>query len=120
MPILKVNGVSLDRLKATMALASEKTAVGWAIDKEKSRFILFKYESADKMTPFPTPLSMDRCAEMIWEWLQSEDVTYPPQPDHDGDNEEGWLCYNDSWGEIDGWGYQSFLAVEPHWIIIGK
>jgi len=116
-PVLKINGISLDRLKIALTLSSEDTATGYSIDKDNGRFILYRYTSSDAMIPFPTPLSMNRCAELIWDWLQSSE--YPREPDHDGDNKKGWLCYTEGWGHVNH-DYRAFIAVEASWIMYGK
>lgn len=114
--VLKVSGESLDRLKVVMGLTGNREAKGFATDDEKG--IVFFWADHEKMTPFPTPLGMDRCAEIASDWL--EKATYGKQPDHDGDNEKGWLCYRDGWGHIDTFGWQAFIAVKPLWMMYGK
>jgi hypothetical protein len=115
-PVIRVNGTSLERLKYAMHLGHGFEAQGFLIKDEKLAFA--RYPSAPEMTPFPTELGPDRCADMAWDWLQKSE--YPRQPDHDGDNKKGWLLRTDGWGEVDGFGYQYFIAVEPMWIMFGK
>ena len=117
-PVLKVNGISLDRLRYAMNLASGFPAYGYKIDTNRGWLVFMKYASAPDMTAFPVPLNAERCAEIAFEWLKAQ--PYPTQPDHDGDNEQGWLLWNDGWGQIEGHGYHSFVAVCPTWIIFGK
>ncbi|MEY8801939.1 hypothetical protein AB9K35_16645 [Leisingera sp. XS_AS12] len=117
-PVLRVNGISLERMRHAMKLASGFPAHGYKIDKERGWLVFMKYSSAPGMTAFPVPLEADRCAEIAFDWLQAQ--TYPAQPDHDGDNKEGWLLWNDGWGQVDGHGYHSFCAVRPTWIMFGK
>jgi len=116
-PILKVNGYSVERLQTAMALSDGFPAKGYAIDKELNRIVLFQYDH-DSCVAFPAPLEADQCAKLVFAWL--EGATYPSQPDHDGDNEKGWLCHTEAWGHVEPFGYTAFLAVEPHWIQHGK
>jgi hypothetical protein len=115
-PILNVNGEDLERLKAVFGLARYDTALGYGIQNGR---IAFFWTQHDKMIPFPAKLSMDRCAELAFDWLQSG-ATYPSEPGHDGDNHKGWRCFTEGWGHIEPFGYPAFLAVEPHWIMYGK
>src|SRR5580765_1336955 len=50
---------------------------------------LFLYTAPNKdATTLPSPVGPAVIAEIAWTWL--EKAPYPPQPDHDGDNERGW------------------------------
>lgn len=113
--ILRVSGESLERLKTVIGLTSAK-AVGYTVDDEKG--IIFYRYPRDAMTPFPSELSADRCAEIAYDWLTTK-AKYGKKPDHDGDNEPGWLCYCDGWGWVDGFD-GSFVAVKPMWMMYGK
>lgn len=115
-PVIRVNGTSIDRLKYAMELGQGFDAYGFC--EHEGTLAFARYDSAPDMTPFPTELGPERCAEMAWDWLQKAE--YPSQPDHDGDNEKGWLLRTDGWGHIDGLGYHYFIAVEPMWIMFGK
>lgn len=118
-PVMKINGRSLERLKSVFNLVHGFPAYGYAVAPGPHQYmVFFKYENTENMTPFPTKLSADRCAEIAFEWLSQQQ--YPQEPDHDGHNEEGWLVWNDGWGQIDGYGYSSFIAIEPMWIMFGK
>ncbi|QDP55317.1 MAG: hypothetical protein Tp176DCM1853251_1 [Prokaryotic dsDNA virus sp.] len=117
-PVLQVNGISLERMRYAMRLAYGFPAHGFRIDKERGWLVFLKYESSPNMTAFPVPLDADRCADIAFDWLKAQ--PYPSEPDHDGDNEKGWLIWKDSWGKIEGHDYHSFLGVRPAWIIFGK
>jgi hypothetical protein len=117
-PIIRINGIGLDRLKYSMKLATGFPAHGYITDAEKGLMVLFKYPSAPNMMPFPAPLDAARSAELMWDWLKAAD--YPSEPDHDGDNKKGWIIWNDGWDQVDGYGYQSFIAIKPTWIMFGK
>lgn len=114
-PIVNVNGETLERLKVAMSFF-DSVAIGYAIDQEKG-LVFFKADGKD-MTPLPGPMDLDACAEIAFEWLKC--AHYGDQPDHDGDNEKGWRCYCDDWGHIDKFGWRTFMAVQPMWIMYGK
>ena len=115
--ILKINGENLTSLKQAMQIVDPKMATGYVKDKNKG-LVFFDY-GHEKMIPFPSKLSMTECANLAYRWLEDEAV-YPNEPDHDGHNNKGWLVYCDGWGYIDGYSFGSFLAVLPHWLMIGK
>ena len=124
-PILNVNGESLARLKMALALADDYAGEGPNHRPQKvlgyadsaGRLVFYQYADA-KMTPFPSPISLDRAAEIAFDWLASQN--YGPEPDHDGDNNKGWRAFRDEWGHIDGHGHASFVAIEPMWMEYGK
>ena len=115
--VLKISGEELPRLKIAMNLSSQQKAKGYAVHPDKG--IVFFWADHKDMIPFPTPLDMDRCAEIAYAWL-IEEADYGRQPDHDGDNERGWLLYCDGWGHIDLYGWKAFVAVKPMWLMFGK
>ncbi len=117
--IIKVDGQGLERLKVVMSLFDRETAAGYTITDD-NRMVFFQYEKYEKMTAFPVPISLDRCAELAFEWVNSKKCDHGLPIDHDGDSEKGWLCYCDGWGRIDGFDYHSFMAVRPFWQHYGK
>ncbi len=125
-PIFKINGGGLDRLKAALALAtnypesSKGTALGFVVDKDGGRMVIFWAEHPD-MTPFPTKLSTEHYAEIVYAWLRGG-ATPPTNSLDDCDVSEtlGWYCYREGWGHIDGYGWQAFVAIEPTWLWHGK
>lgn len=117
-PVIRVNGISIDRLRYAMKLAQGFPAHGYKIDEEKGHLVFMRYPGAPDAIPFPAPLSAERCAEIAFDWLSAQ--PYPPECDHDGSNKKGWLIWNDKWGQIEGYDYHSFLAVRPEWIMFGN
>ena len=78
-PVLKVNGISLDRLRYAMNLASGFPAYGYKIDTNRGWLVFMKYASAPDMTAFPVPLNAERCAEIAFEWA----IVYLTNPTSD-------------------------------------
>ena len=117
--VFRVNGDSLRELtKAMQLLGDDYTkAIGYLDDKDNG-LVFFRYDS-DLMVPFPSEQSMEDCAIIANNWLDKKAV-YPPEPNHDGDNEKGWLLYCDDWGHIADYGYHAFMAVKPIWCMYGK
>lgn len=116
--ILKVTGESLDRLKIVLSMSDQYRVHGYTIDKDNKRMVLF-WVAHPSATMFPTPMSLDTAASMIYDWIQNG-AEFGKQPDHDGDNEKGWYAYTEGWGRIEDYGYQAFLAIEPRWMMYGK
>jgi hypothetical protein len=127
-PILNVSGEKLGRLKMALALADDGTGEGYdpkfynackviGYANSMGRLVFFKHP-CDHLTLFPTPITLERAAEIAFDWLAQQ--KYGPEPDHDGNNHKGWRVFRDAWGHIDGCGYQSFVAVEPLWMEYGK
>lgn len=115
-PVLRVSGKNIERLKVVLSLTSRQHAIGYHADPSR---ITFFHAEHQLMTRFPTALSLDLCAGIAMDWLKSAAV-FPKEPDHDGDNEEGWLCVTGNWGHVEPFGWQAFVAVEPYWLAYGK
>lgn len=114
--VLRVSGEGEERLKTVLSLFNQSRAKGFFADD--SVFVLF-WTDSEKATPLPSPMPTEQLTPMIMAWLEGR-AHYGPAPDHDGDNERGWLCYHDSWGHIDGFGWQAFAAIRPMWAMYGK
>ena len=80
------------------------------------RLVLFR-ASHSSMVPFPSPMDALQVEPMVRSWL--EQAAYGPQPDHDGDNREGWRVYNEAWSHVAGL-WEAFVAIEPIWLLLGK
>lgn len=113
-------------LTKAMEIAFEGAAGGkaeaYAIDPKKG--LVFLWHKAEPRTVsetivFNLPFKLDAtgAADFAKRWLAEQD--YGQQPDHDGDNGEGWRLYNETWGHVEGYTY-GFVAVKPAWIMYGK
>jgi hypothetical protein len=114
--ILRVSGEGLEKLKVVLSLCDNQKAIGYHAIKEQITFFWSNHEQA---TLFPSPLHLDRVAELASDWLATS-AHYGPAPDHDGDNERGWLCFTQNWGHIEPFGWQAFIAIKPLWLMFGK
>jgi len=114
-PEFIITGDGVERLTATMQLVPNFKAKGWCISK--NRFVMFWAEHQE-MTPFPVLMGPKDCAAIVIHWLK--DADYGSIPDIDGDVIAGWRCYTESWGHIENFGYQAFLAVHPYYTLYGK
>lgn len=124
--IFNVNGDSLDKLIKTLELAfNGKTVYGYKIN-EKLGIILYSYDSSSKkdITKFLIEHTPKQAAEIVFEWLKSDEASKVPcegwdeDADHDGDNELGWRVYTEDWGHVDGdW---NCLAIKPAYMWYGK
>jgi len=110
--VIRVNGKTKERFKKVIDLVDSNTAVGYALDNDGKRLVFYRYES-DKAIPFPFAMDREGIADFAWAWLKQ--VSYPPEPDHDGSNGKGWIVYTNEWGEVEGHGYRSMIAIEPEW-----
>lgn len=124
-PVINVNGSSKERLTVAMSLALKDKAVGWAIDPApKHRMVFFWADPSPAMNPqfnpFPTPINTARMADYAWDWLDSLPKDAWDEPDGDIWLKRGWRVYTDMWGHIEGYHWQSFIAVEPYSLWVGK
>ena len=67
-PILQVNGIRYLRLRHALELAHFENARGWTIREDGLRF----HEVIEEgVVQFPVPLTMNRVADVAWDWLQT-------------------------------------------------
>ena len=116
--IFSVNGEGLERLRRSLALRfiEYRKAIGYA-NPTPGRLVFFWAKHNDAIY-LPAPLDSDAAAALAWEWLKTAE--YPTEPDHDGDNEEGWHAFCEEWGHVSPFGYQAFVAIDAQWMMYGK
>ena len=96
---------------------------GWSVDKGGRRIVLYwsLSDSASSETtvhPLPAPMELEQVAGFVESWLGT--VDYGDAPDTDGSTGKGSRVYCEQWGEIEGHGWGSFVAIEPEWLVYGK
>ncbi len=114
-----ITGASMKKC-LDIAFTYHSKAIGWAERKLKNGKALVLYWSDSNVTginKFPSPLTAEQVEPMILQWLK--DADYGNQPDHDGDNDKGWRVFNEAWGHINS-EWQSFVAIQPIWLMYGK
>lgn len=101
-----------------------RTVKAWSVDKEGRRLVLHwtdgHGESMSRIPVYPLPvaLNLEQVTSFVEAWLES--VDYGPAPSTDGSTGKGSRVYCQSWGQIDGHGWSSFVAIEPEWLVYGK
>jgi hypothetical protein len=95
------------------------TAIGYTSDITHLVFYWVKPDGGNDKYYQPLPFKIDAkfAAEFASKWL--EFVSYPAEPDHDGDNGKGWRVYTEAWGKVDNQ-YQAIVGVKPCWALYGK
>jgi hypothetical protein len=124
--IFNINGEGVEKLIATLKLAVGKgTLAGWMFVKAKG-LVLYSYIGSGNKdaNKFPTPLTAESVAPMVFDWLKSEEAKGVPMEgwdadsDHDGSNELGWRVYTEDWGHVNGeW---NAIAIKPAYMWYGK
>ncbi len=124
--IFNVNGESLEKLVKTLELALDgKTVKGWKIYPDKG-MCLYRYDStSDKsLNLFPTSITASQAAQMVFQWLSTDEAKKIPCKDwdsdahHDGHNKLGWRVYTEDWGHVhDDW---NVVAIKPAYMWYGK
>lgn len=89
---------------------------GWSLDQD--RLVLHWGDHDPRVTALFAPLDIHATELMIKSWLIGRD--YGEAPRTDGSTGKGIHIYNERWGQIEGHGSYSFIAIEPHWVIYGK
>lgn len=112
---LRIICMDLDK-SLELAFSQHGKASGYYADSEQ--LVLF-WTNHDKATPFPAPLKVAEVLPLVRAWLDST-ADYGTYPDIDGDAERSWIVSNDSWGHVDGFGWQAFVRVTPAWALSGK
>ena len=114
----RITGAPLEK-SLDIATSRWKRVVGWSVDKDSKRLILYwtDAETYPDYNPLPAPLSGDHLVGFVKSWLTF--VDYGREPDIDGECGKGWTVYNESWGHVAG-RWQAFVAIEPTWLLYGK
>jgi hypothetical protein len=111
-----------EAFEAALTLFGRREAVGYAfvpVGGTSSKMILYWTPSKRlDYHPFPTPLTMDTLARLVFDWLKKTEPA-EEEPDHDGSNGRGWRIYNEQWRRVDDQ-WEAFAAVEPVWAMYGK
>lgn len=105
-------------LAMQIAFRDHAKAVGYRISKEKGLILYWSKTSVTDLIPFAYDMNCQQATEFVWGWIESN----PPKgerPDHDGDNEKGFIVYTDSWGHVDGQ-WQAFVGIGVIWAMYGK
>ncbi len=68
-------------------------------------------------TAFPWPHDVEAATRCAWGWLENQD--FGEQPDHDGDNGQGFRVFVDPWGQVAGSSY-AVVGVTLAWAMYGK
>jgi len=117
-------------LRVALAVPFETPVFGhrkveaWSVDRDGKRLVLHwtdghgESSSGIPVYPLPAPLELDQVVSLVETWLES--VDYGPAPSTDGSTRKGSRVYCQSWGKIEGHGWESFVAIEPEWIVYGK
>lgn len=134
--VFNVNGKGREMLADTLRLAlfqqggcwpsdKERKAVGYRVHPQKGLILLWTIRPEKGDLKFIAPLGPEALAEMITEWLNTEEAAAIPLTswdadcDHDGHNSKGWRVYCEDWGHVDReWG--AICAVTPAFMWHGK
>lgn len=114
-----MTGVPLEKA-LDIAFGQYSKAVGYRVENDPCRLILYWVARAngDDVIPFPAPMDAEASVMFVKAWLKHT-AKYGSQPDHDGDNKRGCRVYNETWGNV-GRDYRAFVAIEPVWLMYGK
>lgn len=100
-------------------------AQAWSVDMDGKRMVLYWVAAKDgemrdevRVHPLPAPMALEQVASFVESWLAT--VDYGPEPDTDGSTEKSSRVYCQNWGNINGHGWGSFVAIEPEWLVYGK
>ena len=125
--VFDVNGRGQKMLAAAISLAFQQqnddamaSATGYSVDRDVGITLhwLNDGHGVTGVVPFPSRMSADRCADVVWDWLQSKPDVSPGKGqdadiDHDGDNGAGWRV---RLGEV----HTAICAVRPVLLWYGK
>jgi hypothetical protein len=112
----KIELVMDDNFELAMQLAiGHRKTMGYQI--HENCMVLY-WAKSNKMASLPYEMELQDVISFVKGWLNK---TKPnsPQPDHDGDNSQGFRIFNEAWGHVFG-EWQAFIAIQPIWAMYGK
>lgn len=104
----------------------ERKAVGYRVSKTSGLILVWTIRPELGDNKFIAPLGPEALAEMIMEWLKTDEAkktdpkdSWDTDCDHDGHNSEGWRVSCGSWGHVDEqWG--AIVGIRPVFLWHGK
>lgn len=91
--------------------------------KRKTLVLFWTDDESFKPKPSAFPCDMKGAAlfEFVWHWLEDcwEKRAHGQEPDHDGDNGNGWRIFNEDWGHV-AESHYAFVGIQPVWAMYGK
>lgn len=129
--LLNVNGRTKTQLLLALQFAfkdgwdKDQKAVGWSVSDEHGLLLHYIHSNTENYTKFLSPHSPVQCANLIWEWVHSEESNnvklseWCDKIDMDGSLVKGWQLYLGDWGKV---GKQDFIlcAAKPAYCWLGK
>lgn len=107
-----------DFRKALSFFFSKETKVShYEINKEYGLILYWTDADLNDITALPYKMDYDAAVNFAWNWLKTAE--YKEQPDHDGDNKEGFQIYNKCWGHVSS-RWQVLVAIRPVWAIYAR
>mgnify|MGYP001008776684 CR=1 FL=1 len=106
------------KLAMKIAFGSRKKAIGFRVTESKGLILYWSKTEKKEFQALPYEMDCDQAIEFCWGWVQANKPKNA-QPDHDGDNDKGFIVYNESWGHVDG-DWQAFVAIDVIWAMYGK
>lgn len=117
-----VTGTGAEAFKTAMTLLMNlrgfHKATHFASTPEHGLVLFWTDPCLSAAQPLPYPMKGDSLVDFAFHWLQ-DGATYGSQPDHDGENERGWVIYVESWGHVMKSPY-AICGVRPYWACYGK
>lgn len=118
---LSVGSEGEGHFKAALRLAFDHSpgqkATHYRVTKEYGLIFYWTDPKKEDVKELPYVMDYDAAVSFAWNWLKTAD--YGHEPDHDGDNGEGFLIFNEDWGHVDHDHY-AFVAIKPMWAMYGK
>lgn len=134
--IFNVNGAGKEMLADTLRLALWQQrggyadqrggkAEGYMVSPTHGLILMWHVSPTNGGHKFIAPLGAEPLAEMIMEWLKTEEARsialgdWEEDIDQDGHNSKGWRVYCEDWGHVDG-NHYAIVAVKPVYLWHGK
>ena len=127
-----VNGSGPIQLTNTLKLAFDQfsltqkaQACAWVEDPKHGIILMWHNDGHAHTKPFMAPLTAEKVAPLVLEWLNSDEASkIPCEGDdsdlkHDGHNTPGFRVYCEKWGHV-GENRYAICAVKPAWMWHGK
>lgn len=102
--------------------------IAFVVDPKKGMILFWATADAPRKTSggaiikaLPYPMKFEAAFQFAWNWLETEEASKlrGHEPDHDGDNAEAWIVYNESWTHVDDF-WEALVGIKPIWAMYGK
>jgi len=132
--VISITGQGPEDFKKAMSFffpCKQDTVKAFAVDPKKGMILYWvapddsipasKTSGGAPIKSLPYAMKFEAAVQFVWNWMETPEALEirGHEPDHDGDNGEAWIVYNESWTHVDD-RWEALVGIRPIWAMYGK